>query len=71
MTDDPKRDREVDPAVAKDGSEGALQDEMHREEGEGRDLPGDTRENRNVSGSSTWETLPDNTSAGDGASPKS
>ncbi|HEY2025963.1 MAG TPA: hypothetical protein VGG78_03080 [Gemmatimonadaceae bacterium] len=71
MTDDLKGDRDLDPAVAKEGSDAALQKEMRREEGEGRDLPGDTRANRNLTGSSTWETLPDDTDAADGSSSKS
>jgi hypothetical protein len=69
MIDDLKGDRSGDPA--KDGSDEAVQDEIRREEREGRDLPGDTRANRNLTGSSTWETLPDGTDAADGSSPKS
>lgn len=70
MSDDLKGDGAVDPSTAKDGSD-AVQNEIRREKKEGRDLLGDTRDNRNVSGSSTWETLPDNTDAADGSSPKS
>ncbi|HEY2064396.1 MAG TPA: hypothetical protein VGG84_00440 [Gemmatimonadaceae bacterium] len=69
MTDDLKGDRKVDPAVGNDGSDKEVQDEIRREEREGRDLPGDTRANRNVSGSSTWETLPDNTGPDGSSSP--
>jgi protein-disulfide isomerase len=39
----------------------ALEIELAREAAEGADLIGDTKLNRNVSGSSTWETLPDDT----------
>lgn len=70
MSDDLKGDGVVNPSVAKDDSE-AVQEEIRREEKEGRELLGDTRDNRNVSGSSTWETLPDNTDAADGSSGKS
>ena len=71
MNDDLKGDRTADSAAAKDDSDVSLQKEIQREEGEGRDLIGDTRENRNVSGSSTWETLPENTDAADGSSSNS
>jgi hypothetical protein len=71
MNDDLKGDRTADSAAAKDGSDASLQKEIQREEKEGRDLIGDTRENRNVSGSSTWETLPENTDAADGSSSNS
>lgn len=64
MIDDQKGDRNVDPAVAKDDA--AVEKEIRREEGEGRDLIGDTRDNRNLSGSSTWETLPESDDAADG-----
>jgi hypothetical protein len=39
------------------------QEALERDEREG--LIGDTDENRNLSGSSTWETLPDQGPAGD------
>jgi hypothetical protein len=39
-------------------SESALQEELRREAEEGRDAIGDIAENKNLSGSSTWETLP-------------
>jgi hypothetical protein len=39
--------------------EQALQQELARESAEGGDVIGDMRENRELSGSSTWETLPD------------
>jgi hypothetical protein len=46
-------------ATSKGDSEEALEAELSREAAEGADLLGDTKQNRNVSGSSTWETLPD------------
>ena len=46
-------------SAAKGDSEEALEAELSREAAEGADLLGDTKQNRNVSGSSTWETLPD------------
>ena len=36
-----------------------VQRELERESREGTDAVGDIRTNRNLSGSSTWETLPD------------
>jgi hypothetical protein len=42
-------------------ADAAVQKELQREEGEGKDLIGDEAKNRNLSGSSTWETLPDPT----------
>jgi hypothetical protein len=35
-----------------------LEQELARESNEGGDVIGDMRENRHLSGSSTWETLP-------------
>jgi hypothetical protein len=40
-------------------TEAALQAELLRESGEGRKLAGDMEANRNVSGSSSWDTLPE------------
>ncbi len=40
-------------------SEKALQDELRREASEGKGSVGDAAKNSNLSGSSTWETLPD------------
>ena len=45
-------------ADAPDNDESALQEEMRREAAEGADLLGDTSTDRNLSGSSTWVTLP-------------
>jgi hypothetical protein len=49
--------------------EKALQDELRREAAEGKSAVGDAASNRNLSGSSTWETLPDG-DAGDGSARK-
>lgn len=43
----------------KSDSEKMLQDELRREAGEGKGSVGDAAKNSNLSGSSTWETLPD------------
>lgn len=40
-------------------SEKALQEELRREASEGKGSVGDAAKNSNLSGSSTWETLPD------------
>jgi hypothetical protein len=60
MTDE---ERNAEPTRAQ-GSQGqddeaALERELRRESAEGTDAIGDMRENRNLSGSSTWETLVD------------
>ena len=39
-------------------SEKALQEELRREAAEGKGSVGDAARNNNLSGSSTWETLP-------------
>jgi hypothetical protein len=44
---------------AKSDSEKALQDELRREASEGKGSVGDAAKNSNLSGSSTWETLPE------------
>lgn len=53
-------EREQDGATRGGGdTEESLQNELRREAGEGRDSVGDVSSNRNVSGSSTWETMMD------------
>jgi hypothetical protein len=42
-------------------SEAAMEAELRRESAEGSDAIGDVASNRNLSGSSTWETLPAST----------
>jgi hypothetical protein len=44
-------------------SEKALQEELRREAAEGKGSVGDAARNNNLSGSSTWETLPDDDSS--------
>lgn len=52
-------------------SEARLQDELSRESSEGADSIGDVSSNRTLSGSSTWETLPDDQSKNsESATPK-
>ena len=49
-------------------TEAALQQELRRESAEGRGAIGDLATNQNLSGSSTWATLPDDAAdAADGA----
>ena len=47
---------EAEPRRGQD-DEAALERELRREAAEGSDAIGDMRENRNVSGSSTWDTI--------------
>ncbi|HET8823964.1 MAG TPA: hypothetical protein VFM77_02470 [Terriglobales bacterium] len=52
-------------------SEAQLQEELSRESSEGADSIGDVSSNRTLSGSSSWETLPDDQStSGDSSSPR-
>ena len=44
---------------SKHDSEKALQEELRREAAEGKGSVGDAAKNSNLSGSSTWETLPE------------
>ena len=56
---------------AKEGEDDTIvQRELEREAREGKDAVGDVGTNRNLSGSSTWETLPDDKSAGSADSPR-
>lgn len=48
-------------------SEKALQEELRREATEGKGSVGDAGRNNNLSGSSTWETLPDDDSSQKGS----
>jgi hypothetical protein len=45
-------------------NDAGLQNELSREAAEGKDSIGDVGENRTLSGSSSWETLPDDASGG-------
>jgi len=48
---------------AQSDSEKALQEELRREAAEGKSSVGDAGKNSNLSGSSTWETLPEDDSS--------
>jgi hypothetical protein len=50
-------------ADAQSDSEKALQEELRREAAEGKGSIGDAGKNNNLTGSSTWETLPDEESS--------
>jgi len=58
-------------AAAQSDNEKELQDELRREAAEGKGAVGDAAANRNLSGSSTWETLPDENSKDGSASGES
>ena len=58
MSDAKKQDGKKPAGVEHDSEEG-LQKELERETNEGGDKNDDVNSNRNLSGSSTWETLPD------------
>jgi hypothetical protein len=60
---DKENDKQSD---AQSDSEQALQEELRREAAEGKDSIGDAGRNNNLSGSSTWETLPDEDSSQEG-----
>lgn len=48
---------------AQGDSEDALQEELRREAAEKKNSIGDVDSNKNLSGSTTWETLPEDDSA--------
>jgi hypothetical protein len=60
-----KQDASAAPGGAGD-DDSAVQEELRREAKEGKGLIGDTASDRNVTGSSTWITLPEN-EQGDGS----
>ena len=64
------RKTQKDNAQNQSDSEARLQDELSRESSEGADSIGDVASNRTLSGSSTWETLPDDASSAEGAGSK-
>jgi len=68
MADNEARNKSGDPSDTDD----SLQKELSREAAEGADSIGDVGENRTLSGSSSWETLPDGEKSGkeSGQSPK-
>ena len=68
MADNEARNKSGDPSDTDD----SLQKELSREAAEGADSIGDVGKNRTLSGSSSWETLPDGEKSGkeSGQSPK-
>jgi hypothetical protein len=54
----PDQNQRKDRSTGTGSDEDGLQDELNRESEEGEDSIGDVGSNRNLSGSSTWETLP-------------
>jgi hypothetical protein len=56
---DGARDDAAERLESVNDSEATLQAELRREAAEGKKLVGDMESNRNLSGSSTWDTLPD------------
>ena len=68
MADNDTRNKSGDTGDTDD----SLQKELSREAAEGADSIGDVGENRTLSGSSSWETLPDGEKSGkdSGNSPK-
>ena len=59
MTDDERGSETRQAAEPASEMNAEVQKALQREASEGRGLIGDERANRNLSGSSTWETLPD------------
>jgi hypothetical protein len=55
----PKRSHTMDEQKKQHDSEAGLQEELRRESAEVSDAVGDIAENRNLSGSSTWTTQPE------------
>ena len=68
MADNEARNKSGDPSDTDD----SLRKELSREAAEGADSIGDVGKNRTLSGSSSWETLPDGEKSGkeSGQSPK-
>jgi hypothetical protein len=59
MSDNKREAGKKSASDATSDSEKALQDELRREAKEGKGSVGDAAKNNNLSGSSTWETLPE------------
>lgn len=59
MSDNKREAGKTGASDAKSDSERELQNELRREAKEGKDSVGDAAKNNNLSGSSTWETLPE------------
>jgi hypothetical protein len=59
MSDNKREAGKKGASDATSESEKALQEELRREAAEGKGSVGDAAKNSNLSGSSTWETLPE------------
>jgi hypothetical protein len=59
MSDNKNKSGKKGASDSQSESEKALQEELRREASEGKGSVGDAAKNSNLSGSSTWETLPD------------
>jgi hypothetical protein len=57
MTDRKHEQKGPETAKPAPDSDATVQEELQREADEGKGLIGDEAQNRNLSGSSTWETL--------------
>jgi hypothetical protein len=55
----PDKDQKSTARAPNGEGDAGLQEELNREAAEGKDSLGDVGSNRNLSGSSTWETLPE------------
>lgn len=64
MSDNKNEAGKKDASDSKTDSEKELQKELRREASEGKGSVGDTAKNNNLTGSSTWETLPDDDKKG-------
>lgn len=59
MSNDNRNDEAKSAKPGQTGdSEASLQEELKQESTEGKDSIGDVESNRNLSGASTWDTLP-------------
>ena len=59
MSDNKNEAGKTGKSGSQSDSEKALQEELRREAAEGKGSVGDAAKNSNLSGSSTWETLPE------------
>jgi hypothetical protein len=62
-----KKNDKVKKSTGPGDTEASLQKELSREATEGADSIGDVGSNRTLTGSSSWETLPDKAKPGEGA----
>ena len=64
------KNRQSGKTTKRGDTDASLQKELGRETAEGSDSVGDVGSNRNLSGSSTWETLPSGKKAPDDSAAK-